>query len=166
MPIPTTASTRLRGPGFFLLATLLLLGCGPSSAKPGYATGPTKAQAVLPTAVLACNSIKIVAELATTASQRESGLMFRKTLEPGKGMLFVFEADQVLAFWMRNTTIPLSLAYISLDGTIRDIRDLEPLSEAPVSSTRSVRYALEVPQGWFAQVGIKEGDRLELPPRN
>lgn len=157
---------RLRPPFILALAVLSLLApaCGP--ATPSRGTGPTKAQKALPTAILTCGPVSIEAELAATEAQREAGLMFRKSLPAGKGMLFVFESDQILSFWMRNTTLPLSIAYISSDGTIRDIRDLEPLSEAGISSSRSVRYALEVPRGWFASVGIKVGDRLVLPPGN
>ncbi len=157
---------RLRPPLFLALAALsfLVMACAP--ARPSLGGGPTKAQKPLPTAILTCGQVSIEAELATTDAQREAGLMFRKSLPAGKGMLFVFESDQILNFWMRNTTLPLSIAYISSDGTIRDILDLEPLSEAGISSSRSVRYALEVPRGWFSSVGIKVGDRLVLPPGN
>ena len=76
-------------------------------------------------------------------------------------MLFIFEKDQSLHFWMKNTPHPLSIAYIDSNGIIADILDMTPFSEATVSSTRSVRYALEVPQGWFRKNGIKEGDKVE-----
>jgi uncharacterized membrane protein (UPF0127 family) len=78
-------------------------------------------------------------------------------------MLFVFESDQKMAFWMKNTSIPLSLAYLGSDGTIFQIIDLAPFSEDPQLSQRSVRYAVEVPQGWFAKVGIGTGDRFDIP---
>ena len=77
-------------------------------------------------------------------------------------MLFVFEYDQVLSFWMKNTPHPLSIAYIDSKGVIRDIFDMTPYSLNSVVSTVSVRYALEVPQGWFEKTGIKAGDKLEL----
>ena len=105
-------------------------------------------------------SVSIEVELAKTEDQRTTGLMYRTGLEDGKGMLFIFETDQVLSFWMKNTLIPLSIAYISYDGTIADIRDMFPNNTTPVHSSRSVRYALEVPQGWFGRAGIKVGDKV------
>lgn len=90
--------------------------------------------------------------------------MYRKSLEEGKGMLFVFDYDQKASFWMKNTSIPLSLAYLSKDGTVTQIVDLQPYSQEPNVSTFSVRYVLEVPQGWFAKVGVKEGDKFNIPP--
>ena len=88
--------------------------------------------------------------------------MFRKSLDDGKGMLFVFDRDEQLAFWMKNTSIPLSLAYIASDGTIRQIVDLEPQSLATVQAERSVRYALEVPRGWFDRAGVRVGRQGEI----
>jgi uncharacterized membrane protein (UPF0127 family) len=88
--------------------------------------------------------------------------MNRKTLEDGRGMLFIFDRDQIMSFWMKNTLIPLSIAFISKDGRILEIRDMEPLNETPVRSSRSARYALEAPQGWFDRAGIKAGDTVTL----
>ena len=105
------------------------------------------------------------AEIAADDASRERGLMFRESLADGKGMLFVFESDRRLAFWMKNTLVPLSIAYISSDGRITEILDMSPGSLAAVESRRSVRYALEVPRGWFSRVGVAEGDRLEIPER-
>jgi len=100
----------------------------------------------------------VKAEIASTHDERTQGLMYRKTLPDGQGMLFIFESDQVLSFWMKNTYIPLSIAYISFDGKIVDIKDMHPHDTNSVSSSRSVRYALEVPQGWFSRVGVLPGD--------
>jgi hypothetical protein len=97
-------------------------------------------------------------ELARTPEERSQGLMHRTQLADGEGMLFIFERDQILSFWMKNTLIPLSIAFITADGRIIEIKDMQPLDENPVSSSRSVRYALEVPQGWFGRVGVKPGD--------
>jgi len=165
------SSVFRRRASFFVPAAVLVLaafmplsGCGGSrAAAQGAPQGPTKPNPTLKTALLKAGGASILAELALTADEREKGLMFRKDLPEGKGMLFVFESDQRLAFWMKNTTIPLSLAYLSSDGTIREIRDLEPLSLAPVQAERSVRYALEAPRGWFERAGLKVGDRFELP---
>jgi uncharacterized membrane protein (UPF0127 family) len=106
--------------------------------------------------------IVLQGEIARTGAEREKGLMYRKNLDDGRGMLFVFDQEQLLAFWMKNTLIPLSIAYIRSDGSILEIRDMYPLDEHTVRSSRSVRYALEVPQGWFNRVGITAGDRLLL----
>jgi len=99
----------------------------------------------------------VKAEIAQTPEERSQGLMFRKTLPDGKGMLFVFEKDEILSFWMKNTIVPLSIAFIASDGRIIDIRDMYPGDLNSVVSSRSARYALEVPQGWFSRVGVKAG---------
>jgi uncharacterized membrane protein (UPF0127 family) len=104
--------------------------------------------------------IAINAEIARSDLQREQGLMFRKSLDDGKGMLFIFERDQIMSFWMKNTLIPLSIAFIASDGRILEIHDMESQNLDPVKSSRSARYALEVPRGWFGRAGIKSGDRL------
>ncbi|MDR0540475.1 MAG: DUF192 domain-containing protein [Spirochaetaceae bacterium] len=127
-----------------------------------------KAQPKLETKTLtiqkADGTAAITAELARTDEQKMRGLMFRKTLPDGEGMLFVYTRDERMSFWMKNTLIALSIAYISRDGLIVDIFDMRPQSIIPVRSTRAVRYALEVPQGWFARAGIAEGSRvLGLP---
>jgi len=100
----------------------------------------------------------VKAEIARSDEERSQGLMFRKKLPDGEGMLFVYERDQVLSFWMKNTYIPLSIAFIASDGRIVDIKDMYPHDESSVLSSRSVRYALEVPQGWFSRAGISHGD--------
>jgi hypothetical protein len=142
----------------FVLSGLLVLSCAANSKGE-----PVKAQKELATVVLRAGSATVVAELARSAEEQAAGLMFRKTLAEGRGMLFVYEDDRRLSFWMKNTLIPLSIAYLAADGTIREIYDMEPLSLKAVNSTRSVRYALEVPQGWFDRVGLAVGDRFEIP---
>jgi uncharacterized membrane protein (UPF0127 family) len=106
---------------------------------------------------------KLLAEVADSDIERERGLMFRKDLADGAGMLFVFPSDQRLAFWMKNTQLPLSIAWIESNGTISEILDMTPFSLASVESSRFVRYALEVPQGWFARSGVQVGDRVVIP---
>jgi uncharacterized membrane protein (UPF0127 family) len=88
--------------------------------------------------------------------------MYRTRLPDGEGMLFVFERDEVLSFWMKDTYIPLSIAYIASDGRIIDIKDMYPYDTNSVTSSRSVRYALEVPQGWFFSAGVQTGDVVRL----
>lgn len=105
----------------------------------------------------------VQAEIAKKEEERSRGFMKRKHIPEGTGMLFVFERDQGLSFWMKDTPHPLSIAYIDSAGIIRGIYDMTPYSLSPVKSPRSVRYALEVPQGWYEKAGIKTGDRLLLP---
>lgn len=102
-------------------------------------------------------------ELAKTPEQRNFGFMERKNIPDGTGMLFIFEYDQQLSFWMKNTPHPLSIAYIDSNGTIRELHDMKPFSLSPVESSVSVRYALEVPQGWFTKNNIPEGSKISLP---
>jgi len=104
----------------------------------------------------------VTAEIAVTQEDRNKGLMFRKKLPDGEGMLFVFERDEVLSFWMKNTYIPLSIAFIASDGRIVDIKDMYPHDTNSVYSSRSVRYALEVPQGWFSRAGVKSADMVRI----
>jgi len=110
----------------------------------------------------AAGKVTITVEIAKTRAQQQQGLMFRKELKDGDGMLFIHERDEPLSFWMKDTLIPLSLAYIASDGRIVEIYDMEPGNLNSVRSSRSVRYALEVPQGWFSRAGIKPGDKLDL----
>ena len=133
------------------------------SAQSGNGQDTDKPNAQLKTVTLKAGETSLVAEVAATELERTRGLMFRKSLADGKGMLFVFDSDQKVAFWMKNTSLPLSVAYIGSDGTIYQILDLVPFSEEPRPADRSVRYALEVPQGWFAKVGLKPGDKFEIP---
>ena len=135
---------------------------------------------ILLTSLLSCKSqklpvkdIKIIrqdgtefivkAEIAEKTEDRNHGFMERKEIPDGTGMFFVFERDQILSFWMKNTPHPLSIAYIDSHGKIRNIYDMTPYSTASVKSTGSVRYALEVPQGWYKKNGITEGDSVILP---
>ena len=104
--------------------------------------------------------VKVVSEVADSQEEREYGFMNRKKIPDGTGMLFVFDYDQVLSFWMKNTPTALSIAYITSDGYIKDIFDMKPFSLSSVVSTGYVRYALEVPKGWFDKVGIKKGDKI------
>lgn len=105
----------------------------------------------------------VKAEIAEKPEDRNHGFMGRKTIPDGTGMLFVFEKDQILSFWMKNTPHPLTIAYIDSKGKIRNIFDMTPYSTASIVSTVSVRYALEVPQGWYKKNGITEGDTVILP---
>ena len=105
----------------------------------------------------------VKSEIAIKPEDRNHGFMERKNIPDGTGMLFIFERDQTLSFWMKNTPHPLSIAYIDSKGKIRNIFDMNPYSTDSIISTVSVRYALEVPQGWYKKNGITEGDTVVLP---
>lgn len=110
---------------------------------------------------------RIWAVLARTAEERALGLMFRTYLAPDSGMLFVFEKEETLRFWMKNTYIPLAIAFIDSRGVITDILEMMPLDTlTPYTSSKPVRYALEVNSGWFFLNNISPGDTVVelLPP--
>ena len=108
----------------------------------------------------------IKAEVADTPQTSENGLMFRDSLEEDRGMLFVFEQPKTASFWMRNTKIPLSIAYVDSTGKILEIKSMEPLDETVVpSASDQVAYALEVNQGWFGRHGIAPGAKIDGMPR-
>lgn len=113
-------------------------------------------------AVITINKTKIYVDIAESELERAYGLMYRDSLPDSCGMLFVFEYEQELSFWMRNTKIPLSIAYINKSGMIVDIQDMEPLSDKSVASALPAIYALEVNQGFFKKNGIKVGDRIDF----
>lgn len=102
-------------------------------------------------------------EVAVTREEQTVGLMNRNELEPYTGMIFTYKEDRKLSFWMKNTYVPLSIAFISKDGTIKEIHHMKPKSLTPVNSTHSVRYALELPQGSFERSGVSLGDKIVLP---
>ncbi len=104
------------------------------------------------------------AQQQQTPEQRAIGLMNRPTMPVNDGMLFVFEQPDVQCFWMRNTLLPLSIAFIADDGTIVNIENMAPQTEDPHCAKKPVRYALEMAQGWFEQHGIKAGKKLDGLP--
>ncbi|HYE71214.1 MAG TPA: DUF192 domain-containing protein [Aquabacterium sp.] len=106
----------------------------------------------------------VQAQLAATPDQRQVGLMYRREMPANEGMLFVFEDSSRQCFWMRNTLLPLTIAFIDDDGTIVNLADMKPLSEDSHCSSKPVRYALEMNAGWFAKRGIGPGFKLGGPP--
>src|SRR5215213_3589027 len=107
--------------------------------------------------------VPVHVEIADTPEERQTGLMGRSALAEEAGMLFVFEQEQILAFWMKDTLIPLSIAYIDAEGRIVDIQDMQPLDETDHLSAEPAQYALEVNQGFFEGRGVMVGDIVELP---
>jgi uncharacterized membrane protein (UPF0127 family) len=109
--------------------------------------------------------VKVRVEIADGIFEQQRGLMYRNSLGENRGMLFVYRREQRLSFWMKNTTIPLSIAYIDSKGRITDILDMKPLDDKPPHyvSSEPVQYALEVNQGFFEEHGVEVGDRATLP---
>jgi len=106
----------------------------------------------------------IKVEVARAEKEKERGLMFRERMGKDEGMLFVYEREERLSFWMKNTRLPLSIAFIDKGGKIVDIQDMEPFSLDTHTSAYPARYALEMNRGWFAKEGIKAGDLVKIPP--
>jgi len=113
-----------------------------------------------PTRTLTIRDQKLEVEIASTAQTRALGLMNRFSLRPDHGMLFVFEAPQPLAFYMKNTYVPLSIAFVDARGRILNIEDMRPLDESTHWSKGMALYAIEMKQGWFAAKGIGAGDAV------
>ena len=101
------------------------------------------------------------AELARTSDEKRTGLMFRRELGENSGMVFVSEREEPMAMWMRNTYVPLSVAFIDKDGRILNIEDMQPQTLDSHESKGPAKYALEMNLGWFAKRGIKPGDRVQ-----
>lgn len=104
--------------------------------------------------------VAISVEVAATDAQKMQGFMERKNIPEGTGMIFLYDVDTKMRFWMKNTPSPLSIAFISSSGVITEIKELTPYSLETVTSVFSARYALEVPQGMFARVRLSVGDSL------
>ena len=107
---------------------------------------------------------RIDAQLAATPEQRQTGLMFRKDMPRHEGMIFVFDQPAKQCFWMKNTLLPLTAAFVADDGVIVNLADMKPQTTDSHCSTKPVRYVLEMNQGWFAKKGIKAGARLTGGP--
>jgi uncharacterized protein len=153
------------------LVVLALAGCGEEDASTtGAGTGadPTVTAVGRESLVIQTDGgpVEVHAEIADSESERETGLMNRTSLDEDGGMLFVFDEDIQAAFWMKNTLIPLSIAFIDANGEIVTIRDMEPCKADPCpvyGSDAPYRNALEVNQGAFADWGVEVGDRVEIP---
>ncbi|MFH1708228.1 MAG: DUF192 domain-containing protein [Planctomycetota bacterium] len=126
-------------------------GCGRTAPPPSARVAPT----------LTIKGVTVTIEIARTPAARAQGLMHRTGLPADHGMLFYYDEETILSFWMKNTTIPLSIAFIDSLGTIIDIQDMEPLDETSHRSTAPAQYALEMNRGWFAEHGIAVGDHIE-----
>jgi len=136
---------------FFLLALLFTLAAGSSQeADKNFIELKIKGK-------------KIKVEVVRTEPEKAQGLMFREKLGKDDGMIFVYEKEEYLSFWMKNTRIPLSIAFLDRNGKIVDIQDMVPFSLQTHVSAFPAQYALEVNQGWFKQNKISVGDVVKLP---
>lgn len=141
---------------FLAIAALAFAAAGPAAAQ--------EPQTDLPRVRLSAGMHQIDAQVAQTAGQRATGLMFRKEMPQHEGMLFVFEQPSRQCFWMMNTLLPLAAAFVEDDGTVVNIAEMKPLSTESHCSARPVRYVLEMNQGWFAKKGIRPGMKLAGEP--
>jgi len=137
-------------------AGALLLGLSAARAQPI----PQSAEP-MPTVQLSAGIHLIHAELADTNFTRMRGLMFRSSLAPNHGMLFVFDQADTHCMWMRNTLIPLSVAFVADDGTVVNIEEMKPQTDQTHCALKPVRYALEMTGQWFGRHGIASGSRLQ-----
>jgi len=138
--------------GKLRLAILLLLltsACGTPRSAAGLLIVPVQ---------IGDHSIK--AELAQTSSEQARGLMYRREMAWNEGMLFTYPDERVLSFWMKNTFIPLSIAFLDTEGRIVRIARMKPQDLSSHSSVRPARYALEMNDGWFEKAGVSAGDRV------
>jgi uncharacterized protein len=120
-------------------------------------------QAALPTTTMTIGSQSFTLEIADTDETRQRGLMHRQSMPRQHGMIFVFEQEAVLGFYMKSTHIPLDILFLDSKGKVLTIRRMQPLDLRTVSSVKPARYAIELNQGMAAEVGVKEGDVLTLP---
>ena len=118
----------------------------------------------LPRVKLSAGMHLIDAQVAATIEKRSTGLMFRRDMPQSEGMLFVFEQATVQCFWMKNTLLPLTAAFVANDGTIVNLADMKPKTTDSHCSKEPVRYVLEMNQGWFGKKGIKAGFKLGGQP--
>ena len=147
----------------YFLTFVLLPACGSTEGQ-AQAGDPSTQERLPPPgqAWVILETDTVQAEVARTPEQREQGLMYREDLPGGKGMLFVFPDVQIRSFWMKNTFIPLDIAYLDADLRIVDIRAMEPESLDSHPSSSPAMFALEVPLGWFAEKGIAVGDQARV----
>jgi uncharacterized membrane protein (UPF0127 family) len=143
-----------------LLAAAVALGADQPRGQPQASGQPQE----LPAIRLSAGIHLIRAQVAMTPEQRAIGLMFRRAMAASEGMLFVFPEASQQCFWMKNTILPLSAAFVADDGSIINIEDMQPGTLDTHCSAQPVRYVLEMNQGWFAQRGIGPGVRLNGEP--
>jgi hypothetical protein len=153
---PRTCTMNRRLASLFCLLAL--------SAWPAWSQD--KPQTQLPRVALSAGMHLINAQVAATPEQRAIGLMHRREMPTNEGMLFAFEQAGVQCFWMKNTLLPLTAAFVADDGTIVNLADMKPQSLDSHCSAQPVRFVLEMNQGWFAKRGLQAGSKLGGAPFN
>ncbi|CAD5365878.1 conserved exported hypothetical protein [Rubrivivax sp. A210] len=153
------ASPALTRLGPLLLGMLAALALMPPQAR-----AQTAPQPKLQTIAITAGMHVIQAELAISSQEQATGMMFRRAMPGNEGMLFVNDEAGMRCFWMKNTLVPITIAFIDDDGSIVNLADMQPQSEQSHCSAKPVRYALEMHQGWFAKRGLKAGFRLRGRP--
>jgi len=133
------------------LLALSLTVCGASQSPAGLTVIPLK---------MGEETVRV--EIAVSAAEQARGLMYRRDMNWNKGMLFVYDDDRILSFWMKNTFIPLSIAFLDSQGRILHIAQMQPQSKTSHRSPVPARYALEMNLGWFEKAGVKVGDKAEF----
>ena len=161
MSTPPPALRRL--PASATRALAVLLGAAFTLAAT-HATAQNAPQLTLQRVELSAGMHRIDAQVAQSAQERQTGLMFRQDMPAQEGMLFVFEQPSVQCFWMKNTLLPLTAAFVADDGTIVNLADMKPQTTESHCSAKPVRYVLEMNQGWFGKKGIKAGFKLSGAP--
>jgi len=145
------------------LLVTLLAACGGQNSQPAPGHAPKAHESKVQLPVITIDSARLHVEIVQDPASRQKGLMHRQSLPEDQGMLFVFEHPQYMSFWMRNTFIPLDIAFIDADGRIVDIQSMAPLDETKqYISAAPALYALEVNQGWFKKHGIKAGSVVKF----
>ena len=139
------------------LLGLTVVLCGATPAQ-------NTAQMDLPRIKLSVGMHLIDTQVAASPDQRSTGLMFRINMPQSEGMLFIFEQSAIQCFWMKNTILPLTAAFLAEDGTIVNLADMKPQSTDSHCSAQPVRYVLEMNQGWFGKKGLKPGSKLGGTP--
>ncbi len=153
---------------FFMLvvAAFCSSGCDPGSSPNSVA--PNSGLPIATVSVMSASGgspVHVEAEVASTQAQRQQGLMFRTEMAENRGMLFLFRQDTRGGFWMKNTHLPLTIAYIGSDGTIQELREGVPFDEQNIlTPEKAYRYVLEMNSGWFERHNLGVGDTVELPP--
>ena len=132
----------------------------------GWASGCSGSDSGMPVITLEVDGHSVRTEVAGTAATRARGLMYRKKMRKNSGMLFVYDKPEPLSFWMKNTYLPLTIAFIDTQGVIVHLEDMQPLTTTAHRAPKAVPYALEMNLGWFAANGVEVGAKVdfELPP--
>lgn len=161
-----TRSGRPGAGSAILLALAIAAGCGGEGGADRPADRPGGDTAAAPVTVpltrIRVGGETVRVEIADEPEERQRGLMYRDSLPEDTGMLFVYPRERILSFWMRNTRIPLDIAYVDQRGNIVDVQTMAPQSDRLYESAAPAMYALELEAGWFEEHGVGVGDRIEF----